>query len=101
MHSLPLIVVAVALRSMTCLSTMVHVLFTRARSCLNEKALSVVWSLQPVYTTGHSGRDCFSSIQIDLFSSFILQRPSPLQSTKKLKPTIIVFIKVEIVDGVK
>ena len=32
---------------------------------------------------------------------FILQRPSPFQSPKKLKPTIIIFIEVEIVDGDK
>ena len=38
-------VVVVALRSMTCLSTMVRVLLTQAGSCSNEQALSVVWSL--------------------------------------------------------
>ena len=46
-HSLPLVVVAVALKPMTCLSMMVCVLFTPAKRCLNEQALSVVWSLVP------------------------------------------------------
>ena len=39
--------------------------------------------------------------EINSLAPFILRRPSVLQSPKKLKPTIIIFIEVEIVDGVK